>query len=334
VAADDSHTICIVTKTTDQPAATDVPAILLAGVSLTYPAKRRQPGRTALDHVHLRIESGQQVALLGPNGSGKSTLLKIISSILASDGEHQQDAVQVLGYSAPAQRRRQLGIVFQSPSLDPHMTVLENLRDHAVMHGLRGNEAQKRIDKSLDRAGLIDRRDDLVKTLSLGLARRVDLCRALLHNPSLLLLDEPTVGLDPTSRAEFLNQLDQQHEATGLTVLMSTHLMDEADRQQRVVLMHEGRIVADDAPARLRNNLGTMLISIDDRQWAPPANDTRWQRIAGHWSMTIDHDTHAVEQVLRELTSRSIAFTYAPPTLADVFEHFTGQHLDQPPITA
>lgn len=303
-------------------------ALVVEGVSLTYPARRRQPARAALDDVSLVIEPGQRVAMLGPNGSGKSTLLRIICGLLPSDGGR----VGVFGKESPAERRGMLGVVFQSDSLDPHLTVQENLRDQAALYGIEGREARRRIDASLEAAGLADRRDDLVKTLSLGLARRVDLCRALLHQPPLLLLDEPTVGLDPTSREAFLTLIDEKRASENLTVLMSTHLMDEADRLDRVVLLHEGRLVADDSPAKLRSNLGAMLVTVHDSAWTPGDfgyEAGNWRRASGVWTLQLGDETEQLRVIAGELAAAGVAYSVGPPTLADVFEHFTGAKLYQ-----
>lgn len=265
--------------------------------------------------------------MLGPNGSGKSSLIRIICGLLQSDAGE----VVVFGKFDPVERRRSLGVVFQNDSLDPHMTVYENLRDQAVLYGLAGSEAAKRIAASLEEAGLSDRRDDLVKTLSLGLARRVDLCRALLHHPPLLLLDEPTVGLDPVAREAFLALIDRKRDEENLTVLMSTHLMDEADRQDRVVLLHKGRLVADDTPTALRNDLGSMLVTVHDGNWLPSSTMESWRRASGTWTLQLGNDTESMRTIAADLAAARVPYSIAPPTLADVFEHYTGTKLNNQP---
>ncbi len=314
-------------ETPPSPTALDASAVSVVDVKLTYPARRRQTQRIALNGVSLEVQPGHSVALLGPNGSGKSTLMRVLCGLLPSDS----GTVRVFGEQSPAARRRALGVVFQSDSLDPHLTVRENLRDQATLYGITATEARQRIDDTLDEAELTDRRDDLVKTLSLGLARRVDLCRALLHRPPLLLLDEPTVGLDPTARERFLAMIDQRRAADNLTVLMSTHLMDEADRQDRVILLHEGRIVADGSPAALRSNLGAMLVTVHDSTWQPPADAGSWQRAAGTWTMPLSDDVDVLRATAADLAEARVPYSVAPPTLADVFEHFTGTKLNSQP---
>jgi ABC-2 type transport system ATP-binding protein len=222
-----------------------------------------------------------------------------------------------------------LGVVFQHVALDPHMTVFENLRDQASLFGLSGSTARDRIDAELEAAGLGERRESPVKTLSGGLRRRVDLCRALLHHPRLLLLDEPTVGLDPLARASFLDEIERRRDDHHLTIVMSTHLIDEADRQDRVVLLHRGRIVADGPPAMLRHGLGERVLTVLEPGFAPPENDRAgWSSRRGGWSYRSDEDADAASRLAADLAARGISFSIAPPTLADVFEQRTGAILE------
>ena len=244
-------------------------ALLVENLHFTYPPRRKQPAHKALCDVSLTVPAGNAIALLGPNGSGKSTLMKIISGMLPPDS----GSVHAFGSSRIDEIRRILGVVFQSEGLDPHMTVYENLRDQASLYGITGSQCRNIIDEELEKAGISDRRDELVKTLSKGLARRVDLCRALLHKPKLLMLDEPTVGLDPTARESFLETLKVRHLEEGLTLLMSTHLIDEADRMERVVFMHKGEIVADDSPTALRDQVGCRRVTVHDGSWTPPDSE-------------------------------------------------------------
>lgn len=293
---------------------------------MTYPRRGRQPALAALDGVDLTIAPGQSVALLGPNGSGKSTLIRIIAGMLAPD----RGAVRVFDCASSNQARALLSVVFQSPGLDRLMTVAENLRDQAALYGLRGRDAGMRIDAELKSAELDDRRDALVRTLSGGLIRRVDLCRALLHRPALLMLDEPTVGLDPAARERFLQVLEERRQRDGLTVLLSTHLIDEADRCDRVVLMHKGRIVADGAPEQLRARLGEWRVAVLGRELPERVmRSLPWRRIGGGWAAPLQGGGEVARNVAAELTSAGCAFTMGPPTLADVFEELTGAALER-----
>lgn len=319
------------------------PALRVEDVHFSYPGKRPgrrgdkrgekrdeqrgdQLGGEVLKGVNFNIPAGQTVALLGPNGSGKSTLIRIISSMLRADAGR----VEVFGRANAEDIRRALGVVFQTPGLDRHMTARENLRDQAVLYGIDRASAAKRVDDALKRAGLTERAGALVRTLSGGMARRLDLCRALMHEPNLLILDEPTVGLDPAAREAFLNDLFVQQRETELTLLMSTHLVDEADRCDRVVLMHHGDIIADDTPAALRARVGSHRITLLDKHIDPPTFDhVAWRQTSHGWAADIaGQDTAGAEQTIaHQLTADGIAFSFAPPSLADVFEELTGATL-------
>jgi ABC-2 type transport system ATP-binding protein len=290
-----------------------------------YPGSRGRSPTVALDGVSLDIPTGQSVAMLGPNGSGKSTLMRIICGLQKPDS----GKVTIFGNNNPRISRAQLGVVFQSASLDPHLTVFENLRDQATLYGLDRNKSALKVDEELRRWNLLDRRDVMVKTLSQGLVRRVDLLRAMLHQPRLLLLDEPTVGLDPAAREQFLRDLESLRRETGLTILMSTHLVDEADRQDRVLLMHAGRLIADDTPANLRAQAGQRVITVMNPHWQPEAIvPGSWTRTSVGWTMPLAGDDRRFAQLMASLTCSNVPFSVMPPTLADVFQNLTGAHLE------
>lgn len=310
------------------------PAIEVADVCFQYPKRRTKRKhrhsketihRHALDQVTFQIAHGETVALLGPNGSGKSTLLKIIATLLKPDA----GKILLHGDDVPAIARTKLGVVFQRPGLDALMTVRENLIDSARLYGVNSSALRDVVDRALQQSDLADRQHDLVKTLSGGLARRADLCRALLHTPPIVLLDEPTTGLDPTARQSFLDLIDRQHHASNLTVLMTTHLTDEADRFDRVIFMHEGRVVADDTPANLRRAVGSMRLFIPDPSWTPPQdNSLSWQQRANGWSLTMADAEGDGSGVASQLMRDNIPFTAGPPTLADAFAQLTGATLE------
>ena len=208
-------------------------------------------GRTqALDQVTLSVAAGEMVALLGPNGAGKSTLFQLLTGLFVADS----GSVQVLGADMrrdPVRALAQLGVVFQQPALDLNLSVRASLRFHADLHGLRGSVSRPRIDALLERFGLAQLAAKPGRELSGGNRRKVELLRALLHEPRLLLMDEATVGLDPASRAQLLDEVLRAREERGLGVLWATHLVDEAQRAQRVVVLHQGKVRWDGTAAGL-----------------------------------------------------------------------------------
>ena len=215
---------------------------------------------TALDVVTLSVGPGEFVALLGPNGAGKSTLFQILSGLFVPDG----GSVRVGGHdirrnAVPALAR--LGIVFQQPTLDLDLTVRGNLRFHARLHGLSRRTMAERIAAELERLDLADRAKDAARTLSGGNRRRVELARALLHRPDILLMDEPTVGLDPASRRDLGSHVRRLCAEQGLGVLWATHLVDEAEQADRVIVLNRGHVLQDCGPGELVDKTGTASLA-------------------------------------------------------------------------
>ncbi|MCC6908851.1 MAG: ABC transporter ATP-binding protein [Phycisphaerales bacterium] len=293
----------------------------IEGLRFVYPRRRGQEAHEALKGVSLRIQPGESVALLGPNGSGKSTLMRLICGMMPPT----HGSLRVDGLSDPQQYRTHLSVVFQSNGLDPHLSVEENLQCQASLYGLSGKLAQRRIDEELERGALADRRRDLVKTLSGGLKRRVDLARAMLHHPRLLLLDEPTVGLDPAARQTFLDAIEERQREAGMTLLMSTHLIDEADRCDRAVFVHQGQIVADGPPADLRHSVGEAFVTVHDTQKPDMNFGSPWKPSGSQWVAALDERQRV--EAAAALAKLGTPFTVAPPTLADVFASLTGAAL-------
>jgi ABC-2 type transport system ATP-binding protein len=294
------------------------PAVDIQGVTHRY------GDHVALRDVTLRVSPGTLYGLLGPNGSGKTTLFRVLSTLMPpSEGR-----AHVFGEN-PAQSpdavRRRLGVVFQDEALDEALTVRENLRVQAALYGLHGADRRDRIDDLLRRLDVADRVDDAVGTLSGGLRRRVDLARGLLHRPDLLLLDEPTTGLDPGARRAFWAAIDTLRAAEGTTLLLATHLMDEAERCDRVGILSDGRLVADDTPAALKAELGDETIWLEtdapttlrdriDAQFGVPT------RIVGSVVQVAPPDPPAFLPALYETLGAHISSaTIRTPTLEDVF---------------
>lgn len=306
----------------------------VAGVVKRYSARRRrrENDRIALDGVDLDIQAGKTVALLGPNGAGKSTLMRIACGLLRFDAGR----VEVCGHApGSAGARRATGVVFQRTSLDALLTVRENLHLAGTLAGLRGRSVRERAAELADRLGVADRLDDRVGALSGGLARRVDLCRALLGTPDLLLLDEPTGGLDHAGRMDFLDHAaDARNRGAG--VLLSTHLMDEGERADRVVMLNEGKIVADGTPAALRDGIGDRVVRVEVRDDADRATIDRILGGTSGWALArgsrggtvvLPLGSPGERPELDRLASAGLSFSVGGATLGDVYLHMTGRTL-------
>ncbi len=289
----------------------------------------RYGGRTAIDGVSFTIGRGEFFGLLGPNGGGKTTLFKIISTLVPP----QDGAARILGFDLRRDTialRRRIGVVFQHPSVDGKLTVSENLAHHGRLYGIGGARLRQRSAAILERLGLSDRAGDLAETLSGGLKRRVELATALLHNPELLVLDEPSTGLDPAARRDFLNYLAHLRETAGVTIVLTTHYMEEAERCDRIGVLHQGRLVAIAPPAELKARVGGDIVAINSRD-----PETLRRKIAERMRV----DAALVDGVLRVERPRGHDFvrdvvdafgdeiesvTFGKPTLEDVFVHLTG----------
>jgi ABC-2 type transport system ATP-binding protein len=225
------------------------PLLQVDGASKSYGALK------ALDDVTLAVGPGEFVALLGPNGAGKTTLFQILTGLFVADrGRIVIDGLDIRRHLVRALAR--LGVVFQQPTLDLDLSVEANLRFHARLHGLSRGRAVTRIGDELTRLGLAGEAQRACRVLSGGNRRKVELARALLHEPSVLVLDEPTVGLDPASRRSLLAHVHALCRDRRLSVLWATHLVDEAEGADRVLVLHRGRLVAEGTPAELVEKTG------------------------------------------------------------------------------
>ncbi|WP_221801461.1 ABC transporter ATP-binding protein [Oceanobacter mangrovi] len=236
------------------------------------------PGKLALANVCFNIERGSFHALLGPNGAGKSTLFALISRLFRV----QQGDIRVNGHSlkqAPAALLGEIGMVFQQSTLDMDLSVQQNLDYHACLHGMAGKLRKQRIEAELQRVEMLDARNQKVRALNGGHRRRVEIARALVHQPSLLLLDEATVGLDPQTRASLNQHVRSLCDQQGVTVLWSTHLIEEIQPQDPVTLLHQGQVRANACAAEIcRQNAVeslveafTLLTSPAQKQAAQPS---------------------------------------------------------------
>ncbi|MEQ8778333.1 MAG: ABC transporter ATP-binding protein [Roseibium album] len=206
--------------------------------------------KTALNDIGFSLDKGTFCALLGPNGAGKSTLFSILTRLFVPDAGE----VMIAGHSLarePGKALARIGVVFQQPTLDLDLTVRRNLKYFAALHGLAGKDADRRIETSLEQVNMAERAGEKVRALNGGHRRRMEIARALLHDPVVLLLDEPTVGLDAETRNSITGHVHNLASEQGLTVLWATHLVDEVRANDQLVVLHEGRIQADGSAAEI-----------------------------------------------------------------------------------
>jgi ABC-2 type transport system ATP-binding protein len=295
--------------------------------------KHRYGDRESLQGVSFSVTSGDLFALLGPNGGGKTTLFRIVSTLIRPTA----GSVEVFGIDAvnkPAEARQTMGVVFQSPAIDPWLTVLENLRHHGYLYGLSGSRLGRGVERALERFGLTPRAHDRAGALSGGLRRRLELAKALLPEPRLLVLDEPSTGLDPSARRELIGELARLRDDAGTTVVLTTHLMDEAAACDRVGILHEGRLVAIGSPSSLIETIGGDVITIVTTT-DPAALQTAIRTRFGLEPVIVDDclrlerpRAHAFVPTLVEAFPGEIAsIAVGRPTLEDVYTHHTGNRL-------
>ena len=290
----------------------------------------RYDGRTALDNVSFDVRPAELFGLLGPNGSGKTTLFRILSTLMVPTSGR----AVITGFDTgrePAAVRRQIGVVFQAQSVDEKLTAYENLWHQGHLYGLHGSALKARAMEILGRVGLAERAKELVETFSGGMARRVELAKGLLHHPSILLLDEPTTGLDPGARRDLWQYLQILRDQERVSVIVTTHLMEEAERCDRLAILNEGKLVAMGTPTELKREIGGDVILLEPTgdanalavhisarfhvEAAVLGNKIRIELEQGHRFVT-----GLVEAFPGEIQSVSVS----KPTLEDVFIHRTG----------
>ena len=304
----------------------NLPAILIDSVSHKY------GDRLALDQLSFQVQPGEIFGLLGPNGGGKTTLFKLLSTLMPI----QSGQLSIAGCDVATQSddvRRSIGVTFQAPSVDIKLTVRENIVYQGRLYGLSGATLRERVAAQMHRFQITDRANDLVQTLSGGLKRRVEIAKSLLHNPRVLLLDEPSTGLDPGARFDLWRALQTLRAESGVTVLVTTHLMEEAEKCDRLVILDRGRLAAMGTPDELRSSIGGDCITIQafDTDRAAALS----QKIAGELHLTpqlfetqlrieAPEGAELVHRLTKQFSSEIRSITLGKPTLEDVFIRATG----------
>lgn len=292
-------------------------------------------GKKALEGICFSVGEGEMFGLVGPNGGGKSTTFKILSTLM----KPQSGKVTVFGHDLsenPEKVRKMLGVVFQSPALDKKLSVGENLLQQGKLYGMSGKPLQRKSQDLLEKLHLLERKNDRVEILSGGLKRRLEIAKALLHSPQVLILDEPTTGLDPLARREVWNYLRYLKEKDSLTILLTTHLLEEADSCETIALLDKGKLLAFGNPRDLRREVGAEFVTVKSEH---PLELRK--KIAQRFQMDVGllndelriqkENAHTfIPELIASFTEEIESVTLGKPTLEDFFIARTGRKFWQP----
>jgi ABC-2 type transport system ATP-binding protein len=317
-----------VTTKTEIPATEALSENLGTAVIQVQDLRHQYDTRVALNGVSFEVPSGEIFGLLGPNGSGKTTMFRILSTLMLPSAGH----ALICGLDVatnPNGVRRQIGVVFQSPSIDVKLTAEENLRHIGHLYGLSGSALTQRVREMLGRVALADRANDYAESFSGGMQRRLEIAKGLLHRPSVLLLDEPTTGLDPGARRDLWQYLQELRDQ-GITVMVTTHLMEEAERCDRLAILSQGQLVAIGTPTELKHEIGGDVILLETSN--PESLAQRIRQRYGIETAVIDGKVRLeregghrfVTDVVEAFPGEIDAISISKPTLEDVFIHRTG----------
>ncbi len=289
----------------------------------------------AVDSLNITVDSGEIFGLLGPNGAGKTTTISMLCTILRpTAGRAKVNGFDIV--KEAQQVRKSIGIVFQDPSVDDRLTARENLYMHANLYGVPPGEQKRRIDDVLELVQLADRADDLLRTYSGGMRRRLELARGLIHYPKVLFLDEPTIGLDPQTRDHIWTYIRELKKAHDITVVLTTHYMDEADRlSDRIAIMDHGKIVILDTPSKLKETLeGDVVMVKANNLYLLSELTKKWlglekqQTVDGELQITVRNGKAVMPRIMELATQNNIyveSLLLREPNLEDVFLHYTGR---------
>jgi ABC-2 type transport system ATP-binding protein len=307
----------------------------MAKIIETLDLTRRFGELTAVDKLNIAVEHGEIFGLLGPNGAGKTTTISMLCTIL----KPTLGTAKIGGYDITReanQVRRLIGIVFQDPSVDDRLTGRENLFMHANLYGVPPSEQRGRIDKVLKLVELEDRADDILRTYSSGMRRRLEIARGLIHYPKVLFLDEPTIGLDPQTRSHMWTYIKELKETHDITVVLTTHYMEEADRlSDRVAIVDYGKVVALDTPSQLKKALQGDVITVTTKDaeklctvLSEKLKLENLRIVDGRLELTVQNGETMLPKVVETAAENRMhveAVVLHQPSLEDVFLHYTGR---------
>jgi ABC-2 type transport system ATP-binding protein len=300
--------------------------------------KKKFNGITAVDGISFSVEKGEIFGFLGPNGAGKSTTISMLATLLEpTSGEAKINSFDIQDNKNAV--RKSIGLVFQDPSLDDRLTAEENLRFHAKLYGVSKGDFKKRVEEVLELVELKDRRNDIVKTYSGGMKRRLEIARGLIHYPAVLFLDEPTLGLDPQTRAhlwEYILRLKREKE---MTIFMTTHYMNEAEYCDRIAIIDQGKIVALDTPDNLKKKIGGDIITLKSQE-----KEKLEKELKDKYNLEVKEDGETLKievtdaetfmpKLFNELESKIQSIEMRRPTLDDVFLKLTGKRIREEQVS-
>jgi ABC-2 type transport system ATP-binding protein len=300
---------------------------------------KRYENLTAVDGLHLDIHENEVFGLLGSNGAGKTTIIHMLATLLKpTSGTATVNGYDIIKESAKV--RASIGIVFQAPSSDDMLTGYENLKINSLLYGIPRHLRENRIDWVLDLVGLTERKDDQVKKYSGGMRRRLEIARGLIHKPKVIFLDEPTLGLDPSSRESMWRYIQRLAKEEKITIILTTHYMEEADKLcDRIGIIDKGKIIALDTPSKLKARIGGDIIKLKAKQ-----NNILSIEILKHFTfvrkigdmnderlliLSVDNASYNLPIILKQIDVESVEVTSR--TLNDVFLHFTGRNIREQP---
>lgn len=289
---------------------------------------------TAVDDLSLDIGENEIFGLLGPNGAGKTTVIHMLATLLKpTSGSATVNNFDIIKESAKV--RAGIGIVFQVPSSDDLLTGYENLKIHAFLYGVPSHIREKRINDALELVGLVERKNDQVKKYSGGMRRRLEIARGLIHEPNVLFLDEPTLGLDPTSRETMWKYIQKLVKEKNMSIILTTHYMEEADLLcNRIGIIDKGKIIALGTPSELKSKLHGDIVRLktkDDKTDITPLKNLHFihkiESVDGHIILNVDDAKRNIPEILKIVDTEYVE--YSSPTLNDVFLKLTGRTIKE-----